>query len=93
MTGSKVDSVRLKAAIEILALAGISKETRISVKTDTTGLSETEVDKRLAALLGRAEATVIEGTFTDISEESEDSDSEEGTEEEENKDGECLPED
>ena len=68
MLRSRADSVRLRAAIEILALAGISKETRISVKTDTTGMTASEIDARLQTLLGRAETTVLEGTFEDVTE-------------------------
>jgi hypothetical protein len=66
MRNSKVDSVRLKAATEVLELAGISKETRINITTDTRGLSNSEVDARLNALLGIASGTVLESQYVDV---------------------------
>jgi hypothetical protein len=66
MLNSKVDTVRLKAAVEILELAGVSKETRISVRTDTRDMSDSEIDSRLRALMGTAAGTVLEGTYKDV---------------------------
>jgi hypothetical protein len=66
MRNSKVDSVRLKAATEVLELAGISKETRINITTDTRGMSNSEVDARLQALLGIAAGTVLESQCIDV---------------------------
>lgn len=53
MKNSKADSVKLKAALEILGLAGISRETKISIKADVSEMSEAELDDKLRLLLGR----------------------------------------
>lgn len=66
MTTSKADSVRLKAALEVLALAGINKETKVSIKTETHDMGTKEIDSRLAELLGTAAGTVIEHEEIDI---------------------------
>jgi hypothetical protein len=66
MASSKADSVRLKAALEILALSGISKETKISLKTEMHDMSDDEVDTRLSDLLRTAGSIVIEGDSKDI---------------------------
>lgn len=66
MLNSKADSVRLKAAIEVLGLAGISKENRITITTSVEELDDTGLNSRLAELLGKAGQTVIEAEAKDI---------------------------
>ena len=66
MHKSKADSVRLKAAMEILALAGVTKETRLTVTTKVEELDEESLDTRLSDLLSRAQGVVIEGESRDI---------------------------
>jgi len=58
MRDSKSDTVRLRAAIEVLGLAGITKETKISIKTDVQDLDDTGLDSRLTELLGKAAETL-----------------------------------
>ena len=65
MLNSKADSVRLKAALEVLALAGVSKETKISISTETHELSNDDIDAQLDKLL-RGAKTVIEAEVKDI---------------------------
>lgn len=72
MLTSKADSVRLKAALEVLALAGISKETKISIKGEVADLNVNEIDDRLKDLLGQAAHTVIDSKAIDITPEEED---------------------
>ena len=64
MKTSKADSVRLKAAMEILALGGVNKETTVRVTHEVTDLDDKEIDSRLADLLGVAHGIVIEGEAT-----------------------------
>lgn len=71
MRESKADSVRLKAALEILGLAGVTKETRLTVTTETTELNDSQLNNRLAELLGKAQGEVIEGEAKDITPEGE----------------------
>jgi len=52
-TGSS-DSVKLKAALEILALGGINKESKITITTDVQDLDSAGLDMRLQELLGDA---------------------------------------
>ena len=66
MVSSKADSVRLKAALEILALAGINKENVLTIKTEVTDMDERQIDERLADLLGMAGKTVIDGEAKEI---------------------------
>lgn len=66
MKTSKADSVRLKAAMEVLALAGINKENIVTLKTEVHEMKTDEIDNRLAELLGTATNTVIEGSMKDI---------------------------
>jgi hypothetical protein len=66
MKGSKADSVRLKAALEVLALSGITKETTIRVKTDIAELDTHSIDERLQELLGTAAHTVVDSQAKDI---------------------------
>lgn len=77
MENSKADSVKLKAALEILALAGVNKETRISIKTDVTDLDTDEIDSRLSDLLRKAHGVTLEGEMKDITPQ-EDIDDDEG---------------
>lgn len=60
MLNSKADSVRLKAALEVLALAGVSKETKISISTETHELSNADIDEQLDKLLRGAKTVVGE---------------------------------
>jgi hypothetical protein len=66
MSGSKTDSVRLKAAVEILALAGVTKETRLTISTDVKDMSEKEINTRLESLLGAASEAVEEADYTEV---------------------------
>jgi hypothetical protein len=59
MKSSKADSVRLKASLEILALAGFNKETTLTIKTDTAELQTSEIDQRLSELLGDAAGNIL----------------------------------
>jgi hypothetical protein len=68
MTHSKADTVRLKAALEVLQLAGVSKETRLTLTKETHELDDSEVSSRLEALLNKAAETVIEAECIDITE-------------------------
>lgn len=70
MLHSKADTVRLKAALEVLQLAGVSKETRLTL-TETHELDDTEIDNRLASLLHKAGRTAIMADI-DILEEEDD---------------------
>ena len=65
MLNSKADSVRLKAALEVLALAGVSKETKISISTETHELSNDDIDAQLDKLL-RGAKSVIQAEVKDI---------------------------
>lgn len=66
MMNSKADSVKLKAALEVLAIAGISKETKISIKTDVSEMNESQINDRLNDLLGTAAGIIVEGESKDI---------------------------
>ena len=66
MRSSKADSVRLRAALELLGLAGISKETKISVKAEVEDMDESAINSRLTELLTKAQGVVLEGEFKDI---------------------------
>lgn len=74
MKVGKTDTVRLKAALEILALGGINKETKISITTDVQDLDSESLDLRLKELLGDATAmaggliieTIKEKDITDV---------------------------
>jgi hypothetical protein len=81
MKNSKADSVRLKAAVHILELGGVTKETRLTVKADVSDISETDLDERLAQLMGTAAATYIEGSYEDITGDDDEEDEEEYGEE------------
>lgn len=59
MLNSSADSVKLKAALEVLALSGISKETKIKVSTEVQDLDDSSLNTRLTELLGRAEGVAI----------------------------------
>ena len=66
MLNSKADSVKLKAALEVLAIAGISKETKISIKTEVHEMDESQINQRLEDLLGTAAGVVLDGEVRDI---------------------------
>jgi hypothetical protein len=66
MLNSKADSVRLKAATEILELAGVTKETRLTIRTDVKDMSEKEINNRLAALMGTAIETIEEADYEEV---------------------------
>ena len=66
MLHSKADSVRLKAALEVLALAGVSKETKISISADVHELDNETLDEQIRAILGDAAVTVIESSAKDV---------------------------
>jgi hypothetical protein len=52
MKTAKSDTVRLKAALEILGLGGINKETTVRITTDVQDMDSSELDARLSELLG-----------------------------------------
>ena len=66
MVSSKADSVRLKAALEILALAGINKENVLTIKTEVKDMHNEEIDTRLSDLLGMAAGAVLDSEIKDI---------------------------
>ena len=66
MLNSRADSVRLKAALEVLALGGITKDHKITIKTEVEDLDDQGLNTRLQDLLGRAHGVVIEGESTDV---------------------------
>ena len=66
MMNSKADSVRLKAALEVLALAGVSKETKISISTEVHEMDNDQLDQQIAKLLGGAAQTVIDSNAKDV---------------------------
>ena len=66
MLNSKADSVKLKAALEVLAIAGISKETKISIKTEVSDMDEKQINDRLNDLLGTANSVLIDGEAKDV---------------------------
>jgi len=66
MLHSKADNVRLKAALELLGLAGISKENRITITTQVEDMDDKSLNSRLAQLLSKAGSVVLEGEARDI---------------------------
>lgn len=66
MLNSKADSVRLKAALEVLALAGVTKETKISISTEVHDMHEDEINEQINKLLGGAVSTVIDSSAKDV---------------------------
>ena len=66
MRNAKAESVRFKAALEILGLAGVTKETRLSISTEVKDLDEGELDNRLVSLLAKAGQVVIEGESKEV---------------------------
>jgi hypothetical protein len=81
MRNSKSDSVRLKAAVEVLELGGVSKETRLTIKTDVKDMSEREINERLNSLMGIAGKTYLEADYEEIDDEGDGCNREEGDEE------------
>lgn len=81
MRNSKSDSVRLKAAVEVLELGGVSKETRLTIKTDVKDMSEKEINERLNSLMGIAASTYLDGDYKEVNDESDGCNWEEGDEE------------
>jgi hypothetical protein len=69
MLRSKADSVRLKAALEILALAGVSKETKLSIRTETHELDDDSLDSRLKELMGNARDITDIATYKEVKDE------------------------
>jgi hypothetical protein len=68
LMANSTDSVKLKAAMHILALTGYQVENILRVQTDVKDLDSGELDSRLRDLLGDAAQTVIEGDFTSVNE-------------------------
>jgi hypothetical protein len=64
-------SVRLKAALEVLALAGVSKETKISISGEVSELDDSALTNQINQLLGRVPGVVIEATAKDVTPEEE----------------------
>ena len=60
MRHSKTDSVRLKAAVHLLELGGVTRETRLTIKTDVAEMSEKEINDRLSRLMGEATGVLLE---------------------------------
>jgi hypothetical protein len=69
MRNAKSETVRLKAAVEVLELGGVSKETRLTIKTDVKDMSEREINERLHSLMGLAGKTYLEGDYEEIEDE------------------------
>jgi hypothetical protein len=63
MLTGKSDTVRLKAAMEILALGGYKRETTINIKADIEDMDNAGLDARLRDLLN---LKPIAGTVIDI---------------------------
>lgn len=66
MLNSKADSVRLKAALEVLALAGVSKEQKISISASVEEMDDSAIEEQIKSLLGDAASTYISGKAKDI---------------------------
>jgi hypothetical protein len=66
MRNAKADSVRLKAAMEILALSGLNKETHVKITTEVSDLDDSEINDRLHDLLGTAAGVVLDGEARDV---------------------------
>ena len=59
-------SVRLKAALEVLALAGVSKETKISISADVQDMDDSQLTSQINQLLGQATGVVIDSESKDV---------------------------
>lgn len=68
LLGATSETVRLKAALEILAIAGVSKENKITIKTETKDLEDEELTSRLEELLDRAKKSAMTADFPDAEE-------------------------
>lgn len=66
MRNSKADSVKLKAALEILGLAGYTRDQKISITTNVQDMDDKSLNHRLAELLNQAGSVVLDGTARDI---------------------------
>ena len=66
MLNSKADSVRLKAALEVLGLAGYTKENKLTITTQVEEMDDTSLNSRLNELLMQAGSVVIDSESKDI---------------------------
>ena len=66
MLNSKADSVRLKAALEVLGLAGYTKENKLTITTQVEEMDDTSLNSRLNELLLQAGSVVIDSESKDI---------------------------
>lgn len=66
MLHSKADSVRLKAALEVLALAGVTKETKISISASVEEMDDSAIEEQIKSLLGEAAQTYIDAEVKDV---------------------------
>ena len=66
MLHSKADSVKLKAALEVLALAGYTRDHKITLTTQVEDLDDASLSTRLSELLAQAGGVVLDSAAKDI---------------------------
>ena len=66
MRNSKADTVKLKAALEVLGLAGFTREQKITLTTSVEDMDDVSLNTRLNELLAQAGSVVLEGKSKDI---------------------------
>jgi hypothetical protein len=66
MRHSKADSVKLKAALEVLGLAGFTRDHKLTITTQVEDMDDKSLNTRLNELLAQAGSVVLEGTSKDV---------------------------
>ena len=66
MRNSKADSVKLKAALEVLGLAGYTRDHKITLTTQVEDMDDSSLNSRLSELLAQAGSVVLDGTSKDV---------------------------
>jgi hypothetical protein len=66
MRNSKADTVKLKAALEVLGLAGFTRDHKLTITTNVEDMDDSSLNTRLNELLAQAGSVVLEGTSKDI---------------------------
>ena len=66
MRNSRADTVKLKAALEVLGLAGFTREQKITLTTSVEDMDDVSLNTRLNELLAQAGSVVLEGKSKDI---------------------------